>query len=99
MIKDKNYSPEIFENAQEFETLDDAMKEYYNCRINVENKTKKKKKITKEEKIKKNITNQIQDLSKKEENAFELAVNFEENVELKTKEASISIKKPEWISY
>ena len=25
--------------------------------------------------------------------------NFEENVELKTKEASISIKKPEWISY
>ena len=49
--------------------------------INVENKTKKKKKITKEEKIKKNITNQIQDLSKKEENAFELAVNFEENVD------------------
>ena len=81
MIKDKNYSPEIFEKAQEFETLDDAMKEYYNCRINVENKTKKKKKITKEEKIKKNITNQIQDLSKKEENAFELAVNFEENVD------------------
>ena len=25
--------------------------------------------------------------------------NFEENAELKTKDASISIKKPDWISY